>query len=179
MQGTGTAFDKEVHVGDTLKIPGLPDQIVERIVSAEELYLKAPGAKSHEMEKKYSFKIIPKLDQSKVYTEVWNHLKKGDCIGIFPEGGSHDRSDLLPLKAGVSLMALGAMHQHKVPVYIVACGLKYFKPHKFRSQVIMEFGKPYKIPEELGVRYGENKRESCGVLLQTVEKVWSLVILSH
>ena len=37
--------------------------------------------------------------------------------------------------------------------------------------VIVEFGKPYKIPEELGVRYGENKRESCGVLLQTVEKV--------
>lgn len=27
-------------------------------------------------------------------------------IGIFPEGGSHDRSELLPLKAGVALMAL-------------------------------------------------------------------------
>lgn len=27
-------------------------------------------------------------------------------IGIFPEGGSHDRPELLPLKAGVTLMAL-------------------------------------------------------------------------
>lgn len=29
-------------------------------------------------------------------------------MGIFPEGGSHDRTDLLPLKAGVAVIALEA-----------------------------------------------------------------------
>ncbi len=37
---------------------------------------------------------------------VFDHLLDDGCIGIFPEGGSHD---LLPLKAGVAVMALGAM----------------------------------------------------------------------
>jgi len=27
-------------------------------------------------------------------------LNEGKCFAIFPEGGSHDRTDLLPLKAG-------------------------------------------------------------------------------
>jgi glycerol-3-phosphate O-acyltransferase/dihydroxyacetone phosphate acyltransferase len=82
-----------------------------------------------------------------VYDAVINRLIQGNSIGIFPEGGSHDRSDLLPIKAGVSIMALGAMARDpKCKISIVACGLKYFKPHKFRSQVVVEFSKPYRIP---------------------------------
>jgi glycerol-3-phosphate O-acyltransferase/dihydroxyacetone phosphate acyltransferase len=40
------------------------------------------------------------VDQSRVYNAVFQALKHGQCIGIFPEGGSHDRTDLLPLKVG-------------------------------------------------------------------------------
>jgi glycerol-3-phosphate O-acyltransferase/dihydroxyacetone phosphate acyltransferase len=54
-------------------------------------------------------------------------------IGIFPEGGSHDRSELLPLKAGVTIMALGALDKApETKLYIVPCGLNYFHGHKFR-----------------------------------------------
>lgn len=38
-----------------------------------------------------------------------DRLTKGQSIVIFPEGGSHDRTDLLPIKAGVTVMALGAL----------------------------------------------------------------------
>jgi len=77
-------------------------------------------------------------------------LIQGQSIGIFPEGGSHDRTDLLPIKAGVSLMALGAMARDpNCRISIVACGLKYFKPWKFRSKVIVEFSRPYRITTEL------------------------------
>lgn len=41
-----------------------------------------------------------------MYRHVYQRLKEGGIIGIFPEGGSHDRPDLLPLKAGVSIIAL-------------------------------------------------------------------------
>ena len=44
------------------------------------------------------FKMAPKVDQTEVYNEVCNHLNEGGCVGIFPEGGSHDRTELLPLK---------------------------------------------------------------------------------
>jgi glycerol-3-phosphate O-acyltransferase/dihydroxyacetone phosphate acyltransferase len=45
-----------------------------------------------------AFKIAPKLDQTEVYDAVHTVLHHGGSIGIFPEGGSHDRTDLLPLK---------------------------------------------------------------------------------
>lgn len=45
-----------------------------------------------------SFKTAPKVDQTKVYDAVFERLDSGGCVGIFPEGGSHDRTELLPLK---------------------------------------------------------------------------------
>jgi glycerol-3-phosphate O-acyltransferase/dihydroxyacetone phosphate acyltransferase len=44
------------------------------------------------------FKVAPHVDQSAVYKAVFQRLSTGGCIGIFPEGGSHDRPELLPLK---------------------------------------------------------------------------------
>ena len=44
------------------------------------------------------FNVAPHVDQSSVYSAVFTKLREGGCIGIFPEGGSHDRTELLPLK---------------------------------------------------------------------------------
>lgn len=48
------------------------------------------------------FKVAPRVDQTNVYDAVFDKLNSGGCIGIFPEGGSHDRPDLLPLKGCTS-----------------------------------------------------------------------------
>ena len=48
-----------------------------------------------------TFKVAPKVDQTKVYDAVFDRLNQGGCVCIFPEGGSHDRTELLPLK-GIS-----------------------------------------------------------------------------
>jgi len=101
------------------------------VFSDTELLVKAPGLNvvTVDEEENYAFKIVPKLDQSHVYEQVWTRLAKGQSIGIFPEGGSHDQTDLLPIKAGVSIMALGAMSKSpQCRISIIACGLKYFKP---------------------------------------------------
>lgn len=45
-----------------------------------------------------NFKVAPKVDQTEIYDAVFERLMSGGCIGIFPEGGSHDRTELLPLK---------------------------------------------------------------------------------
>ena len=47
------------------------------------------------------FKVAPKVDQSKVYEKVFERIEEGGCIGIYPEGGSHDRTGLLPLKGSL------------------------------------------------------------------------------
>ena len=57
---------------------------------------------------------------------------------------------MLPLKAGVTVMALGAMARNPdIDVTIVPCGLNYFNPDKFRSRAIVEYGEPVKIDREL------------------------------
>jgi glycerol-3-phosphate O-acyltransferase/dihydroxyacetone phosphate acyltransferase len=50
-----------------------------------------------------NFLVAPKLDQTEVYDAVHAVLHHGGTIGIFPEGGSHDRTDLLPLKGKSNL----------------------------------------------------------------------------
>ncbi|THH06772.1 hypothetical protein EW145_g3859 [Phellinidium pouzarii] len=99
-------------------------------------------------------------------------LKDGGCIGIFPEGGSHDRTDLLPLKAGVAVMALGAMaNDPSVKVKIIPVGLSYFHAHRFRSRAVVEFGSAMEVPSELINMFkegGSRKREACSKLLDLV-----------
>jgi glycerol-3-phosphate O-acyltransferase / dihydroxyacetone phosphate acyltransferase len=87
-------------------------------------------------------------------------------------GGSHDRTDLLPFKAGFAMMALGAMASHPdVNVKIVPVGLSYFHAHRFRSRAVIEFGSPLEIPSDLVEKYqngGPEKREAVSKLLHQV-----------
>ncbi|EEH08134.1 glycerol-3-phosphate O-acyltransferase [Histoplasma capsulatum G186AR] len=116
------------------------------------------------------FKVAPHVDQTRVYEAVFQTLNAGGCIGIFPEGGSHDRPNLLPLKAGVALMALGALAENpNCGVKIVPCGMNYFHAHKFRSRAVVEFGNPIEVPPELVEMYkAGNRREAVGALLSTI-----------
>ena len=66
--------------------------------------------------------------------QVFKRLSAGGAVGIFPEGGSHDRTEMLPLKAGFTIMALGAMARSPgLRLHIVPTGLYYFRPDAFRS----------------------------------------------
>ncbi|KAI0093631.1 glycerol-3-phosphate O-acyltransferase [Irpex rosettiformis] len=118
------------------------------------------------------FKKLPHVDQGEMYHHVYKCLEDGGCIGIFPEGGSHDRTDLLPLKAGVSLMALGAMANNPgTQVKIVPVGLSYFHPHRFRSRAVVEFGTALDVPPELIEDFklgGVEKRDAVGKLLDLI-----------
>ncbi|EDP50502.1 hypothetical protein KXW98_001181 [Aspergillus fumigatus] len=116
------------------------------------------------------FKVSPHVDQTAVYQAVFGRLNAGGCVGIFPEGGSHDRPNLLPLKAGVALMALGTLADNPdCGLKIVPCGMNYFHAHKFRSRAVIEFGNPIEVPREVVDQFkrGE-KREAVGALLDTI-----------
>jgi len=118
------------------------------------------------------YKIIPHVDQHEMYEHVYDRLKEGGAVGIFPEGGSHDRTDLLPLKSGISLMALGAMASDpNLQIKIVPAGMSYFHPDKFRSRVVIEFGRPFDVPQELIEQFkegGDGKRVATGKLLELI-----------
>ena len=68
-----------------VKVQGV-QYVIEEVYSDTEATVK--GSLPQLQGEKYS--VTPKLDQSSVFTAVENHLRNGQCIGIFPEGGSHD-----------------------------------------------------------------------------------------
>ncbi|KAI0816148.1 acyltransferase [Xylaria sp. FL0064] len=126
------------------------------------------------------YKLAPHIDQTEVYKAVFSRLRSGGCIGIFPEGGSHDRTELLPLKAGVAIMALGTLAEDPdCGLQIVPVGMNYFHAHKFRSRAVIEFGPPFKIPDDPVKKYKNNeRRDAIAQTLDMVHQALSAVTVS-
>jgi glycerol-3-phosphate O-acyltransferase/dihydroxyacetone phosphate acyltransferase len=174
-----------LSVGSLIILPRMGNespeqQVIAEIMGPEALRLKEPfkaskaGELLHEqLLAGISYKVAPHVDQSEMYDAVFRNLSDGGCIGIFPEGGSHDRPSMLPLKAGVAIIALGALaHDPDLNLSIMPCGLSYFNPHKFRSRAVVEFGDPVKVsPDQVAAfKQGkEAKHEAVGALLQTIQ----------
>ncbi|EFX01016.1 glycerol-3-phosphate acyltransferase [Grosmannia clavigera kw1407] len=126
------------------------------------------------------FKLAAHIDQTKVYHAVFNRLRNGGCVGIFPEGGSHDRTGMLPLKAGVAIMALGALAESPdCDLRIMPVGMNYFHAHKFRSRAVVEFGPPLSVPAELVAMYRDGRRrDAIAQLLDMVHQALAAVTVS-
>ena len=116
LHGIGTQFDKQAQVGGLLVLPSVNGDAANAeilaIHNAEAITLKKEFKGEDALRQLTSrsnvgevigtsFKTAPKVDQTKVYDAVFDSLNGGGCVGIFPEGGSHDRTELLPLK-GIS-----------------------------------------------------------------------------
>ncbi|KAE8209006.1 hypothetical protein CF327_g6956 [Tilletia walkeri] len=140
--------------------------------SADKAKHDAKDVGEWEGKKGCKYKSLPFIDQTMMYASVYERLAEGGSLGIFPEGGSHDRTDLLPLKAGVVIMALGAMAENPgLKVRIVPVGLHYFHADKFRSRAVIEFGAPMEVPQESVANFkegGEGKKKAVGQCMDLV-----------
>ena len=117
-----------------------------------------------------------------MFNKVTERLVQGKCVGIFPEGGSHDRPEFLPLKSGVALMCLSSMAQHSdLNVKIVPVGLNYFHADKFRSKAVIEYGPSISIDRSLVEDFmqgGESKRNAVDSFMNLVHEHLKQVTLT-
>lgn len=79
------------------------------------------------------------------FAHMFTVLGEGGAIGIFPEGLSHDESQLSKLKTGAARLALGGAAKTEQPITIVPCGLTFIHPKRFRSRVLVQYGPPIVI----------------------------------
>uniref|UniRef100_M4BF68 Phospholipid/glycerol acyltransferase domain-containing protein n=1 Tax=Hyaloperonospora arabidopsidis (strain Emoy2) TaxID=559515 RepID=M4BF68_HYAAE len=186
VQGEGTSFAKQMTPGDQIRFKGMsvkdsgsPVKIMQ-VLNDTQVLLSSPLKKGNGelVVESTAFEILKRVDQSVTFAKVYAHLKRGNCIGIFPEGGSHDRTDLLPLKAGVAIMALGVKDKYNINVPVVPVGLNYFRGHRFRGRVTVEFGTPITVDQELMKKYGQDKRAACNSFLHRVEESMRSVIVT-
>jgi glycerol-3-phosphate O-acyltransferase / dihydroxyacetone phosphate acyltransferase len=185
--GYNTIFIKELNPGDKIRPPGTPTQF--KITSIESDTSMTLGG-SQELPEGYklpsdiepvAFEVLKRVDTKVVFERVLDRLKSGGAVGIFPEGGSHDRTELLPLKVGIALIAFLALDHDGINVPIVPVGLNYFGAHRWRGKLVVEYGRPTSIdPADLAdfKAGGNRKRNACNKLLEGIETSMRSVIVS-
>lgn len=96
--GISTKFTSQLKPRDSIALRGQVVEVVQ-IISDTELTIKKELTKDEE---RATYKCVPRIEQEAVYQHVHDELNNRKCITIFPEGGSHDRAEMLPLKGNQS-----------------------------------------------------------------------------
>ena len=98
-------------------------------------------------------------------------LERGEAIGIFPEGITHDDPQLKTVKTGAARMALELEHRHdgKLGLQIAPVGLTFSAKEIYRSDVLVNFGEPIPVADFLA-GYPGRKRECIHALTAEIER---------
>jgi len=118
------------------------------------------------------------VDNQKAFEKLYEVIESGNCMGIFPEGVSHVESQLIRLKTGAARIALSVSARGNANVKIVPCGLNYIHRHRFRSQVLIEFGEPIDIDEKWVREYEKSDQDTVRKLTETLATALTNVTLN-
>ena len=105
-------------------------------------------------------------------------LARGGTIGICPEGISHDKPGLQPIKTGAARISLAAVSTGEVSnLKIVPAGLYYTSKTRFRSDALLYFGVPIDVEPVTLEPDGTPPRDAVRKLSSQIEKALRNVIL--
>ena len=105
-------------------------------------------------------------------------LARGGTIGICPEGISHDKPGLQPIKTGAARISLAAVSTGEVSsLKIVPAGLYYTSKTSFRSDALLYFGVPIDVEPVTLEPDGTPPRDAVRKLSSKIERALRDVIL--
>lgn len=139
IEGEDTEFDK-LKPGDVIKSRKNVEYTVVAPLSPKVVKIHPVPLPDSSFPIEYD--IMPKMPQEQMFAQVFEKLGNDQVVAIFPEGGSHDQTELLPLKAGPCIFVYGTYKLHRKKVKMVEVGINYFGGHKFRSKVVINIGQP-------------------------------------
>jgi len=106
-------------------------------------------------------------------------LARGEAISIFPEGVSHDRPFLQPLRTGAARIALGAeLERGPLGVVISPVGLVFEERTTFRSRALVVVGEPIDPAGELALARAD-LTEAARVLTARISDALERVTLNY
>ncbi|OCH88645.1 glycerol-3-phosphate-acyltransferase [Obba rivulosa] len=126
-------------------------------------------------------------DRQRLFRGTFDALARGKAVALFPEGTSYTEPRIMQVKDGAAWAALEYMkwvidHPEKIQmgaenILLIPTAIVYTNKSKYRSQVIMEFGRPiatepyreqFLSPEE-GASRAAVKRLTAAIEQQLVE----------
>jgi glycerol-3-phosphate O-acyltransferase / dihydroxyacetone phosphate acyltransferase len=84
-------------------------------------------------------------DNDAAFHECHRALVDGDVVAIFPEGTTHDRPRIDPIRTGAARIVLGARAAGAEHIVIVPVGLTFPDKVALRSSALVQFGHPIEL----------------------------------
>ncbi|MDQ3321515.1 MAG: lysophospholipid acyltransferase family protein [Acidobacteriota bacterium] len=116
------------------------------------------------------------------FAVCYQYLAQNRCIAIFPEGISHDETNLQPLKNGAARIALGALafdaDLRGRGLKIMPVGLFYTSKTSFRSEALIRYGEPLDVEPVALDKHGEPPRDVVRELTAKIDAALRNVTLN-
>ncbi len=99
-------------------------------------------------------------------------------LTLFPEGTHHLRKQMLPLKKGVTRIALAAEERHhfNLDIQIFPAGIYYSRLSDYGGNVLVQFGNPIRVKEYEDI-YKENPNKVHNLIRERMEKELSTLMI--
>ncbi|KZO93964.1 acyltransferase, partial [Calocera viscosa TUFC12733] len=126
-------------------------------------------------------------DKRKLFQGTFDVLEKGDAVAVFPEGTSYTEPSIQQVKDGVAWCALEytamvrdakAVDAGKAysPVVIVPASVVYTNKSKYRSAVILQFGKPITMDEYIDAYTSPSEGAGRAVTKELTHRIERMMI---
>lgn len=108
-------------------------------------------------------------DNNAAFAACHAALKKRDTIAIFPEGTTHDRPRIDPIKTGAARIALGARAEGAVGVVIVPVGLTFPDKVALRTSALVQWGEAIELDDVCAPGVGVEDEEAVRALTAVID----------
>jgi 1-acyl-sn-glycerol-3-phosphate acyltransferase len=103
-------------------------------------------------------------------------LAKGEPVGIFPEGKSHDSLKLEQVRSGAARMALQAHQAGARGLMVVPLGINYERKERFRSAIWVKVGEPIAVEKWLAENPAEARQQIRSFTAEIDKRLQEVVV---
>ncbi|MEY2425518.1 MAG: hypothetical protein QOI61_1090 [Actinomycetota bacterium] len=110
------------------------------------------------------------VNNDAAFSECHAALAKGDTVAIFPEGTTHDRPHLDPIKTGAARIALGARTAGATNLAIVPVGLTFPDKVALRTAALVQIGEPIDVDDVCKPGVGVDNTDAVRKLTSVIDR---------
>jgi 1-acyl-sn-glycerol-3-phosphate acyltransferase len=111
----------------------------------------------------------PGTTNTDAFAECHDALAKRDLVAIFPEGTTHDRPQLDPIKTGAARIALGARTAGAERLVVLPVGITFPDKIDLRPSALVQLGEPIELDAVVPAGVGPDDHDAVDRLTAAVD----------
>ena len=111
----------------------------------------------------------PGTTNADAFAECHAALAKRDMVAIFPEGTTHDRPQLDPIKTGAARIALGARTAGASGLVVLPVGITFPDKIDLRPSALVQLGEPIELDRVAPAGAGADDHEAVASLTAVID----------